>query len=307
MFRRLVLQSTARRSFSTATGSQGSSGALVGAAAVACAGAGYYYFQQNTVDYKAVKAAIADVLEDENHDDGSYGPVFVRLSWHNAGTFDKATGSGGSEGAGMRYVPEADWGANAGLAIARARLESVKSKFPGISYSDLWTLAGTTAIEEMGGPVLPFHCGRVDVLDKKLPDGLLPDADGRDKKDSNVADHLRDIFYRMGFNDREIVALSGAHALGRCHVDASGFWGPWSRSPTTFSNEYFKLLLDEKWTLKKTHKGKKWTGPPQFEDKAMKPFVEMYAKDENLFFEDFSKAWTKLMSNGCKSIKQASV
>jgi cytochrome c peroxidase len=51
----------------------------------------------------------------------------------------------------------------------------------------------------------------------------------------------------MGFNDQEIVALSGAHALGRCHRDRSGFDGPWSHSPTTFSTEYFRLLLEEKW------------------------------------------------------------
>jgi len=55
------------------------------------------------------------------------------------------------------------------------------------------------------------------------PDGRLPDADKGCMKDT--VQHLRDIFYRMGFDDREIVALSGAHALGRCHTDASGYWG----------------------------------------------------------------------------------
>ena len=55
------------------------------------------------------------------------------------------------------------------------------------------------------------------------PDGRLPDADKGSKK--ATISHLRDIFYRMGFNDKEIVALSGAHALGRCHTDASGYWG----------------------------------------------------------------------------------
>ena len=51
----------------------------------------------------------------------------------------------------------------------------------------------------------------------------------------------------MGFSDAEIVALSGAHSLGRCHADRSGFVGPWTRAPTTFSNEYFRLLLEETW------------------------------------------------------------
>lgn len=71
----------------------------------------------------------------------------------------------------------------------------------------------------------------------------------------------------MGFNDQEIVALSGAHALGRCHENASGYWGPWTYSETNFSNEYFRLLLDETWAVKKTHQGKPWTGPMQYETK----------------------------------------
>ena len=61
----------------------------------------------------------------------------------------------------------------------------------------------------------------------------------------------------MGFNDQEIVALSGAHALGRCHTDRSGFDGPWTFSPTVVTNEYYKLLLDEKWNWRK------WNGPKQ--------------------------------------------
>lgn len=274
------------------------------------------------VDIKAVKADIANVLEDDKHDDGSYGPILVRLAWHNAGTFNKENGTGGSEGAAMRFAPESEWGANAGLGTARALLEPIKAKYGNkISYSDLWSLAGNVAIEEMGGPELPFQSGRVDKSADApaLPDGLLPDADGRDKGDKPT-DHLRDIFYRMGFNDREIVALSGAHALGRCHTTSSGFWGPWTRAPTTFSNEYFKLLLSEKWTKKKKHEGKAWTGPEQYEDKTgelmmlptdlwlikdakMKPYVEMYAKDEDLFFKDFAAAWTKLQENGCKALQ----
>ena len=92
------------------------------------------------------------------------------------------------------------------------------------------------------GPHVPWRPGRKDVDDdtKCPPDGRLPDG-------AKGSPHLRDIFYRMGFNDQEIVALSGAHALGRCHRDRSGFDGPWSHSPTTFSTEYFRLLLEEKW------------------------------------------------------------
>ena len=64
----------------------------------------------------------------------------------------------------------------------------------------------------------------------------------------------------MGFNDQEIVALSGAHALGRCHPDASGYSGPWTPTPYILNNGYFNLLLTLPWTIKE------WDGPMQFED-----------------------------------------
>lgn len=145
----------------------------------------------------------------------------------------------------MRFAPEGDHGANAGLKAARDFLEPIKGKFPWITYSDLWTLAGVAAIQEMQGPIIPWRPGRVDRdVSFCTPDGRLPDASKRGA-------HLRDIFYRMGFDDREIVALSGAHALGRCHPDRSGFDGPWDFSPTTMTNEYFKLLVNEKWEWRK--------------------------------------------------------
>jgi len=204
-------------------------------------------------------------------------------------------------------------GANAGLADARAFLELIAKKH-GLTQADCWTLAAVTAIEHMGGPKVAWSAGRKD-SDKPttVPDGRLPNADMG--SDTNMVAHLRAIFGRMGFSDREIVALSGAHALGRCHTNASGYWGPWTRAETTFSNEYFRLLVEEKWTLKKTHQGKPWTGPKQYEDKTgelmmlpsdlvlladpeFKKWVELYAKDEKAFFTDFASAFAKLMAFG---------
>lgn len=80
------------------------------------------------------------------------------------------------------------------------------------------------------------------------------------------------------FNDQEIVALAGAHALGRCHTDRSGFDGPWTFSPTTVTNDFYTLLLDEKWVWKK------WSGPKQLEDKKTKslmmlPYVVFRSRD----------------------------
>ena len=205
-----------------------------------------------SVDYSAVRKEIAGLLDAEDYDDGSYGPLFVRLAWHSSGSYSKLSGDGGSNGAAIRFPPERDWGGNKGLQLAVQLLDQVKRKHPGISYGDLYTLAGVVAVEEMGGPTIPWRPGRIDYFDgKKSPgqDNRLPDA-------SKAAPHLRDVFYRMGFDDREIVALSGAHALGRCHTDRSGFEGPWTRAPTTFSNEYYKLLINEKWTERK------WSATP---------------------------------------------
>jgi len=258
------------------------------------------------VDYGAVRRDIEALLEDAKYDDGSYGPVFIRLAWHAAGTFDKKDSSGGSNGATMRYVGESGYGANAGLATARDRLEKVKSKYPGISYADLWTLAGCVAIESMGGPKIDWRPGRSDHSGPKspVPDGRLPDA-------SQGQRHVRDIFYRMGFNDQEIVALVGAHAVGRCHTDRSGYEGPWTNSPTVFSNDFYVQLLKRKWTERK------WSGPKQYEDESknlmmapadlaliqdpeFKKWVEKYAEDEDLWHADFAKAFKKLIELGVK-------
>ena len=155
----------------------------------------------------------------------------------------------------MRFAPESQHGANAGLNVARELMERLKTEFPWISYGDLWTLGGVAAVQEMGGPKIPWRPGRIDgFAAQATPDGRLPDA-------SQGGDHLRRIFGRMGFSDQEIVALSGGHAVGRCHATRSGYDGPWTFSPITVTNDFFKLLFDETWVWKK------WEGPKQFEDK----------------------------------------
>ncbi|KAG9088905.1 heme peroxidase [Ceratobasidium sp. UAMH 11750] len=194
----------------------------------------------------------------------------------------------------MRFEPESLLhGPNNGPNIARAKMEEVKQAFPWISYGDLWTLGGVCAIQEMGGPKIPWRPGRIDGFEKDVtPGGRLPGA-------TQAQGYLRAIFYRMGFNDQEIVALSGVHALGRCHTDRSGSEGPWTFSPTTLTNEYYKLLLNEKWQWHK------WGGPKQLEDKTtktlmmlptdyclvqdkkFKPWVQKYADSEELFFKEY--------------------
>ncbi|KAK9474702.1 heme peroxidase [Dipodascopsis tothii] len=289
---------------------------LVAAAAVA--GAGFTYANYDSLfgtavaepfvpgyeDYKKVYAAIADKLEADDYDDGSYGPVLIRLAWHASGTYDKATNKGGSNGATMRFMPESGHGANNGLGVARDLLEPIHAQFPWISYGDLWTLAGVCAVQELGGPTVKWRPGRQDAdASACTPDGRLPDG-------AQGQDHVRDIFYRMGFNDQEIVALVGAHALGRCHTDRSGFEGPWTFSPTYFTNDFYTLLLKDKWHWRK------WSGPKQYEDdkskslmmlpadmslvkdKEFRKTVEKYAASNDAFFADFSAAFTKLLELG---------
>jgi catalase (peroxidase I) len=236
---------------------------------------------------------------------GNACPLGVRLAWHSAGTYDKNDGTGGTNGATMRYEMEANDGANAGLEKARDMVVAVKTKYPDMSISDIWALTGAAAVEKTGGPKIPVGLGRVDQTDctKCPPNGRLPDA-------TQGAQHLRDVFYRQGFNDQEIVALSGAHTLGSCHKDRSGFEGPWTKDPTKFDNSYFTNLLELEWTPRE------WDGPLQYQDPSgelmmlptdlaliqdekFKPFVELYAKDQEAFFKDFSAAFSKLLSNGC--------
>jgi catalase (peroxidase I) len=263
-----------------------------------------------TKNYQKVADEIRAILNRKGYDDGSAGPVIVRLAWHACGTYDKATNTGGSDGATMRFYPEATDGANAGLDVARAMLEPVKVANPWISYGDLWTLAGVVAIESMGGPKIVWKPGRSDKAKESdcPPQGRLPDA-------TQGAKHIRDVFYRMGFNDREIVALSGAHGLGRCHKERSGFVGPWTYTPIRFSNQYFVLLTKEKWIPVTKYPG----GPLQYKDAAdelmmlptdmvlvedseFKKYVDIYAKDKETFYKDFAAAFAKLTELGVRSL-----
>ncbi|KAI7881403.1 heme peroxidase [Lichtheimia hyalospora FSU 10163] len=312
---------TSARGYTTANGStkKSSNNTLLFLGLAALGGAGGYYYhtsqqgvkvldsnKKKNIDYNQVYKDIAEILEDNDYDDGSYGPVLLRLAWHASGTYDKDTKTGGSNGATMRFEPEATHGANNGLKIARDLLEKIHAKYPELSYGDLWTLAGVCAIQELGGPTIPWRPGRQDALTAEscTPDGRLPDAAQKEK-------HARDIFYRMGFNDQEIVALVGGHALGRCHPDRSGFDGPWIESPTVFSNDYFKALTERKWIKKELANGG-WqyvdkNNPDvmmlpielaMYEDKEFKKYFDEYAKDEAKFFEDFKNAFKKLIELG---------
>lgn len=235
-------------------------------------------------------------------------PMAIRVAWHAAGTFDKSDGSGGSNGATMRFEPESSDGANAGLHIVRDLLQPVKAKYPHLSMADLWAFAGCASIEFMGGRMPPFRFGRTDAADGSRcpPNGRIPDA-------SRGPEHLREIFCRMGFDDQEIVALSGAHTVGGCQAVRSGYDGDWTSDVWKFDNEYFRNLLEIDWRPKKWDGNFQYTDPTDtlimlpsdialIEDPGFRVHVERYADDQELFFCDFAAAYGKLMALGCPPV-----
>jgi L-ascorbate peroxidase len=175
-------------------------------------------------DLDGAQAMIDAIIDEKN-----CNPVLVRLAWHDSGTFDvnekgEWPAAGGAIGS-IRFEPEINHGANAGLAGAIKLLEPVKEKFSDVSYADIFQMASARSIELAGGPKIDMKYGRVDATgpEQCSPEGNLPDAEaGPDGKyggsppmeDTTPNGHLRKVFYRMGLGDEEIVALSGAHTFG---------------------------------------------------------------------------------------------
>ena len=313
------------------------------------------------VDLAAVRHELHQLMDNPSWDDGSLAPILIRLAWHSSGTYDAATGSGGSNGAGMRFATEAADPENAGLEVARAFLEPIRRKFPALSYSDLWILAAYVGLEHTGGPVIEFTPGRVDHVDESywtqrgMTYGRLPaaekylcpytpgdkigdslDASGKLIGWEGLCTHVKnEVFYRMGFNDQEIVALlCGGHVYGRCHPSFSGYAGPWVEHPTQFSNEYATDMIEDEWTL--VSHDDTWLddqgaaelrparGNRQFVNKkpgatdddepnqmmlptdmilawdpALRVHLEAYAANEAKLKEDFGRAFKKLTELGC--------
>ncbi|KAG7587377.1 hem peroxidase [Arabidopsis thaliana x Arabidopsis arenosa] len=239
-------------------------------------------------------------------------PILVRLGWHDAGTYNKNIEEwpqrGGANGS-LRFEAELKHAANAGLLNALKLIQPIKDKYPNISYADLFQLASATAVEEAGGPEIPMKYGRVDVVaPEQCPEeGRLPDAGP-----PSPADHLRDVFYRMGLDDKEIVALSGAHTLGRARPDRSGWGKPetkytktgpgeaggqsWTVKWLKFDNSYFKDIKekrDEDLLVLPTDAA-------LFEDPSFKNYAEKYAEDPAAFFKDYAEAHAKLSNLGAK-------
>ncbi len=215
-----------------------------------------YTAEFEKLDLDAVKADIRDVLTTSQDwwpaDYGHYGPFFIRMAWHSAGTYRTHDGRGGSAGGQQRFNPLNSWPDNASLDKARRLVWPVKQKYgKSLSWGDLMVLAGTVAMEDMGFKTLGFAGGRADDWEPDLvywgPEMAMLEKDtkrrGKDGKlekplaavqmgliyvnpegpNGNhdplaAAKDIRESFGRMAMNDEEIVALiAGGHTFGKAH------------------------------------------------------------------------------------------
>ncbi|CEP64987.1 uncharacterized protein LALA0_S16e00100g [Lachancea lanzarotensis] len=256
-------------------------------------------------DFQNIYNSIAEKMKSESaYDDGTgYGPVLVRLSWHSSATYDKNDNSGGSYGGTFRFKKEASDVLSKGLENATKFLDPIHSEYPWLSHGDLYTLGGVTALQELGGPKTPWRPGRVDTGPETVPaHGRLPIPEGN-------ASYVRNYYDRFGFNDQEVVALLGAHILGKTHLKNSGYDGPWDDDTNIFSNEFFGNLLERKWTLEKNAasnmqynaKGGIMMLPTDYalvQDPKYLKYVKKYADDQDAFFSDFRDIYVKLLERG---------
>lgn len=214
-----------------------------------------YLKEFQTLDYFALKKDIAAVLTNSQDwwpaDFGNYGPLFIRMAWHSAGTYRSGDGRGGSRAGQQRFAPLNSWPDNGNLDKARRLLWPIKQKYGSkISWADLMVLAGNVSLETMGFKTYGFSGGRTDVWEpesdvywgsekkwlddnrysegRKLENplaavqmGLIyvnPEGPNGNPDPVAAAVDIRETFKRMGMNDEETVALiAGGHSFGKTH------------------------------------------------------------------------------------------
>ena len=354
----------------------------------------------NALDYGALKRDLTALMTDSQPwwpaDYGHYGPFFIRMAWHAAGTYRTADGRGGANSGNQRFAPLNSWPDNGNLDKARRLLWPIKRKYgKNISWADLFILAGNVAIESMGGPIFGFGGGRKDIYEPERdiywgaeekwvnegsetriqPDrqmelehplaaiqmGLIyvnPEGPGGNPDPLQSARDIKVTFERMAMNHEETVALTaGGHTFGKAHgagdpslvgvapeaaditlqglgwasaygsgfgehTITSGIEGSWVNTPTHWSENYFRLLLDYEYELVRSPAGARQWQPINQKPEDMAPSAhdpskrvptmmttadmalkmdpefrkisEKFRKDHEAFKDAFARAWFKL-------------
>ena len=355
----------------------------------------------NALDYNALKADLTALMTDSQPwwpaDYGHYGPFFIRMAWHAAGTYRPGDGRGGANSGQQRFAPLDSWPDNGNLDKARRLLWPMKQKYgQNISWADLFILAGNVAIESMGGPTFGFGGGRADVFeperdiywgseDKWVNEGVQtridpthglevlegplaaiqmgliyvnPEGPGGNPDPLQSARDIKETFRRMAMSHEETVALTaGGHTFGKAHGNGdaaklgpapsgadlaaqgfgwvsqnesgcgehtvtSGLEGSWVNTPTSWSENYFRLLLDYDYELVKSPAGANQWQPVNQKPEDMAPaawdpnkrvptmmttadmalkmdpelrqYSEKFRNDHEAFKDAFARAWFKL-------------
>jgi catalase-peroxidase len=214
-----------------------------------------YSKEFSALDYYALKKDLRDLMTSSQDwwpaDFGHYGPLFIRMAWHSAGTYRTGDGRGGATAGQQRFAPLNSWPDNANLDKARRLLWPIKQKYGSkISWADLMVLTGNVALESMGFKTFGFAGGRADVWepemdvywgsetkwldDQRYSDGrklenplaavqmgliyVNPEGPNGNPDPLLAAKDIRETFGRMGMNDEETVALiAGGHSFGKAH------------------------------------------------------------------------------------------
>ncbi|MCA1662616.1 MAG: catalase/peroxidase HPI [Novosphingobium sp.] len=353
------------------------------------------------LDYHALKDDLTALMTQSQPwwpaDYGHYGPFFIRMAWHAAGTYRTGDGRGGANSGQQRFAPLDSWPDNGNLDKARRLLWPIKQKYgQSISWADLFILAGNVAIESMGGPVFGFGGGRADVYeperdiywgdeDKWVNEGVAtrirpdealeldgplaaiqmgliyvnPEGPGGEPDPLQSARDIKATFERMAMNHEETVALTaGGHTFGKAHGNGdpsklghapagsdlaaqgfgwvsgeehggigehavtSGIEGSWVNTPTEWSENYFRLLLDYDYELVHSPAGAQQWQPVNQKPEDMAPAAwdpnkkvptmmttadmalkmdpefrtisEKFRADHEAFKDAFARAWFKL-------------